>query len=166
MFFRRLFSGFNEVKNLFIPLPYQRFSSDFCKECSGECVEVCEEKIVFKIENGIPYLDFTQRGCIFCKKCAYICQENYGQQSVLDALLEDKIKGIAKIDTLLCLAYHQIICSSCKDICDGSIKFAGFFYPEILVTCTSCGQCVKCCPQGAISIVPLRKIRTNSKNIF
>lgn len=157
MLFRRFLNFSNESKKSFIPLPYQSSSSDFCKECMGECVKACEEKIIFKAENGVPYLDFTQGGCTFCKKCAYICQEKHAQQSVLDVLLEDKIRGVAHIDMLGCLAYHQIICSSCKDACVGAIKFAGFFYPEILETCTSCGQCVKYCPQGAISIVALKE---------
>ncbi|PAF44433.1 4Fe-4S binding protein [Helicobacter sp. 11S02596-1] len=146
---------FFRSKSPLVFLPYQRNSSDFCMQCLGECVDVCAEGIIIKKDEAVPYLDFATNGCVFCKKCAQICEATYGENSVLDPSLEDKINARAKIDVIGCLAYHQVICSACKDICDGAIRFSGMFYPEILESCTGCGKCERVCPKDAINIVAL-----------
>ncbi|WP_180675718.1 4Fe-4S binding protein [Helicobacter sp. 11S03491-1] len=150
-------------REVFIPktpnvlfLPYEKNSSEFCAQCEGECVSVCEEKIIIKQKGAIPYLDFQSNGCIFCKKCAQICEEYHEEEGVLDSSLEDKILGRAEIMELSCFAYQGVICSSCKDICNGSIKFAGMFYPHVLETCTGCGLCISRCPQGSIQVIALK----------
>ncbi|PAF53210.1 hypothetical protein BKH42_07090 [Helicobacter sp. 13S00482-2] len=135
----------------FISLPYVKKNTHTCTKCEGYCVGVCDEGIIFKKEGGIPYLDFTNSGCVFCRKCAFVCQEE--KKGVLDPAMEDKIVGKAKIDISSCLAYSKVVCLSCKDICNGFIKFSGMFYPEVLDDCNACGLCVSVCPQGAISIV-------------
>ncbi|MDO7253915.1 4Fe-4S binding protein [Helicobacter cappadocius] len=151
---RRDFFSFKKTPSV-INLPYIKGSIDVCTECRGYCVNACEESIIFKKEGEIPYLDFKNKGCIFCKKCAFVCEEK--GKAVLNSLMENIIEGKAKIDVSLCLSYHQVICLSCQDVCKTSIKFSGMFYPEILNTCTACGLCVSICPQGAISIVESQK---------
>lgn len=149
--FKRFFKS--KTKELPVFLPYQRASNDFCNECFGECTSVCKEEIIIKKVGIPPYLNFNTSGCVFCKKCAQVCYETYGEESVLDPSLEDKIQAYARIDVLSCLAYHQVICSSCRDRCKDAIKFSGMFYPEVLETCTGCGLCVSACPKDSISIL-------------
>ncbi|MCE3038162.1 4Fe-4S dicluster domain-containing protein [Helicobacter anatolicus] len=71
--------------------------------------------------------------------------------------LDTQTRKIATINPLSCLAYHKIICYSCKDICKEHISFQGLFFPEILPSCDGCEKCLHLCPQNAII---LKEIQT------
>lgn len=160
---RELFNSFTssfrqtskqEVKESIIRPPYYADLESFSKLCvacdTKSCVSVCEEKIIFIMNDGTPMLDLTtSTGCTFCDECALACEA--------DVLQVDKIRQIdalIEIDILKCLSWHQTMCFSCKDPClENAIDFLGMFRPSIDQNkCTSCGFCVARCPSNAITI--------------
>ena len=135
-----------------IPLPYCKDSNtlESCKKCNNNpCISICPTNIIIKEENRI-YLDFKDSGCIFCKKCAEICQSH--SLGLLDLSLENYINAKISLNEAKCLAWNKTICSYCADVCDNkSIKFNAMLYPEILESCTKCGMCQSVCPKEAIT---------------
>ncbi len=134
--------------------PYNKDASLFhtlCPECDEKaCAKVCEEEIILIRDDGTPELTFKEKGCTFCDACADACEPG---------VLSDKsikyIEGKVEIDLLKCIAWHQVMCSSCKDPClEDAIVFLGLFRPEIdMKKCTGCGWCFPVCPADAIKIV-------------
>jgi len=134
--------------------PYNSDPSLFhriCPDCIEKtCAKVCEEEIIVIHEDGTPELTFAQKGCTFCDRCAEACESG---------VLSDKslhfIDAKVEIDVLKCVAWHQVMCHSCKDPCiDDAIRFLGLFRPEIETErCTGCGWCLPVCPADAIKIV-------------
>ncbi len=122
-----------------------------CPECEEKpCARVCEEEIILIEDDGTPSLTFEKKGCTFCDACLEACEPG---------VLSDKrlhyVNAEVEIDVLKCMAWHQSICSSCKDPClDDAIRFLGLFRPEISQeSCTACGWCIPVCPTDAITIV-------------
>lgn len=144
-----------EVKNSIYP-PYCSDTSLFprlCPECIDKsCVKACEEEIIFIDENGIPALEFREHGCTFCDACVDVCEPG---------VLEDKtltyINATVEINVLKCIAWHQVMCSSCKEPClEDAITFLGIFRPEVdMDKCTACGWCLSVCPTDAIEITSI-----------
>ncbi|MDD3466363.1 MAG: 4Fe-4S binding protein [Campylobacterales bacterium] len=124
--------------------------TDVCKTCENPtCVSSCPEGIIFKNEQEAPRIDFSKRGCTFCKDCASSCIQNIfstSNKATIDAAIE--------IDPSGCLAWHNTICKSCFDPClERAIDFSGLFYPSIIPEkCTACGFCISVCPADAIKI--------------
>jgi ferredoxin-type protein NapF len=146
-------SRFKKVDTSKIRPPYCDDANLFyehCKDCEEKpCSSVCEEKIISIDEEGIPYISFKDSGCTYCDKCAVACDKG-----VLALTCEDKyIKTKVSIATNECLAWRDVMCSSCLDVCDvRAIKFFGVFRPTIdKDICTSCGFCDSVCPTNAIS---------------
>jgi ferredoxin-type protein NapF len=141
--------------------PYNNDPSLFhriCPDCiEKQCSKVCEEEIIVIDESGSPTLNFSRKGCTFCDACADACDAG---------VLSDKtvhfVDATVEINVLKCIAWHQVMCSSCKEPClDDAIAFIGLFRPEIDMTrCTACGWCIPVCPADAIEIVPGRKDTT------
>jgi len=153
---RRLFAPVKtETKNHIYP-PYCSDRSLFhklCPQCSDKpCVKACEEEIISIDENGIPALNFAKRGCTFCDACADACELN-----VLSDKRLTSINATVEIDLLKCVAWHQTMCSSCKEPClEDAIVFLGLFRPEIDSNkCTACGWCLSVCPTEAIKITAI-----------
>lgn len=125
---------------------------DHCRVCeTSACQNVCEEGIVFRSENGLPKLDFSKRGCTFCGECAHSCESDcFAAEPV------KKLDALAEIGILACLAWNNVICRSCGDVCnDKAISFTGMFNPQINPSlCTGCGFCIGVCPGYAIEIRP------------
>jgi len=156
---RGLFKALNPLskddkKEVFIRPPYNDNISLFHNECpvceDKPCVASCEEEIIKIDKEGIPYLDFSKGGCTFCDECAKICpKEVLGLENG-----SEKIKAVADISVISCMAWHKSICYSCKDVClDDAIGFTGLFNPEVESDkCTGCGFCYNVCPTNAIII--------------
>jgi ferredoxin-type protein NapF len=142
-----------------IRLPYNKDKSLFQKECvvceDKPCIAVCDEEIIKVLDDGSVYLDFSKRGCTYCDECAKKCE-----RGVL-VLEEEPIRISAGItlDMAKCVAWQNVICSSCSDVCyDRAIKFLGMFRPEINYdNCTNCGFCIGVCPSLAISAISIRE---------
>ena len=134
--------------------PYNSDSSLFhtlCPECPEKsCARVCEEEIILIAQDGTPQLSFDKRGCTFCEACADACE-----RKVLSDKSVEYINAKVQIDVLKCVAWHQVMCSSCKDPClEDAIQFLGLFRPEIDASkCTACGWCLSVCPTEAIKIL-------------
>lgn len=141
----------NEKRPLVIRPPYLSESADFtlCKDCIGSCIKSCEESILYRLEDGSPYVKFEKTGCTFCGKCLDACDRD-----VLNNPENRKIGGSIFIDKNKCLSWNKVMCFSCKDPClDNAIKFKGLFNPEIdPLKCSICGFCVLTCPTNAIVI--------------
>ena len=158
-FFSSLSSFDREAKKQSSPIrpPYCNDDTLFQKYCPGceakRCVGVCEEEIIVIAADGTPALDFTRRGCTFCDACAKACEDG-----VLQDLSAQSIAAEVEIDVLRCVAWHQVMCSSCKDPClEDAIRFLGLFRPEIVMdNCTACGWCKTVCPADAIEFKPKR----------
>lgn len=133
--------------------PYNADPSLFqtlCPDCESKaCAKVCEEEIIVIQDDGTPALDFSQKGCTFCDKCAEGCDAD-----VLSDTSLNFISAKIEIDVLKCVAWHGVMCSSCKDPClEDAIRFLGLFRPEIASDrCTGCGWCLPVCPTQAIEI--------------
>ncbi len=142
-----------EVRDIIRP-PYISESSDFtkCAECSGECVAVCEERILFRLKDGSPHVVYGEKGCTFCGKCAEICEYD-----VLSKENPARINVEVRININKCMAWNGVMCFSCKEPClDNAIRFEGLFKPQIIPdVCTGCGFCTNVCPSGAIEVFPV-----------
>jgi ferredoxin-type protein NapF len=162
---RRLFASLSSaIKNekaeskAVIRPPYNVDPSLFhkvCPECTDKsCAKMCEEEIILIDEAGTPTLNFSQKGCTFCDACADTCDAG-----VLSDKTVNFIDATVEINVLKCIAWHHVMCSSCKEPCmDEAIVFIGLFRPEIdMEKCTACGWCIPVCPADAIEIVPGRK---------
>jgi len=145
-------------KKAVIRPPYQSDLSLFyklCPECTGkQCVEACEEEIIVIDEAGTPTLNFSERGCTFCDACSDACDAGVLSDKTLNF-----VNATVEINVLKCIAWHQVMCSSCKEPCmEDAIAFIGLFRPKIgMDRCTACGWCIPVCPADAIEIVPGRK---------
>jgi len=149
-FFTALASVFKEESSHVIRPPYAVANTTYeaCKTCDAMCVGVCEEKIIQRDAQGIPFLDFSRNGCSDCHKCLEACIPN---------VLNDPqrfIQAKARISTMSCMSYHDTICFSCKEPCmENAIIFEGMFRPIIIPDkCTGCGYCVAVCPSAAIAL--------------
>lgn len=147
-FFRRVTSPFKS----FLYPPYFEKKEDFlnCVECDEKaCVSACPEKII-QIIDGIPILNFAFIGCTFCDECAKAC----GKVLKLENKRE-KINAQFLINYKKCLAWNNIICYSCQDICEkNAIIYKEMFNPVIdLEKCNGCGFCIGVCPNDSIEII-------------
>lgn len=153
---RELFTSFSSrfTKNkedAVLRPPYFSDYSLFDKECpvckGKECSTFCEEEIITIDERGLAYISFQDSGCTYCDKCADACGKGV-------LAIEDKsnINAQVSISTHECLAWKDVMCSSCLDACDPrAIKFFGVFRPIVdMELCTSCGFCFSVCPTDAI----------------
>lgn len=120
-----------------------------CFECDAKCAEVCEENIIKIADDKTPYLSFDESGCTFCDECAIACE--YG---VLELEHKNNIDAIIDISVSACIAWHDVMCFSCKDPClENAIVFQGLFKPVIdMSKCTACGFCISRCPVSAIEV--------------
>lgn len=120
-----------------------------CTRC-GDCIKVCPENILMLV-RGYPEVRFSQGECSFCGKCRDACRPH-----ALKA--EGRPWSLTAQVAATCLAYRDIVCRSCGDVCgEAAIRFSprlgGSALPEILADrCTGCGACVSACPAGAVTM--------------
>ena len=140
----------NQTKASLRP-PYATKQESFetiCLQCEEKpCISACEEDIIVLDAQNLPSLVFTKSGCTFCKKCALACP-----LGVLDEQADANIGASFKIDTQSCIAWKNVICNSCADVCDvKAIRFFGLLRPLLEASaCTHCGFCYGVCPTNAI----------------
>ncbi len=150
--FSNKFSAEEDIKKP-IRLPYNKDETLFttiCTTCDDKpCIAVCDENIIKVEEDSSVYLDFSKRGCTYCDACAEACDK---EVLILNEEVE-RIKAHIELDMTKCMAWQNVICSSCRDVCyDNAIKFLGMLRPEInYENCTNCGFCIGVCPSYAIS---------------
>lgn len=150
-FFGAIASLFKEEAQYIVRPPYVIEGSTFkeCLTCEAMCVNACEEKVIQRDQNGIPFVDFKTSGCSDCQKCLDACTPK---------VLGDAtkfIQGHAKIKMINCMSHQGTICFSCKEPClENAIVFKGMLNPIILPEkCTGCGYCISVCPSEAIEVV-------------
>lgn len=148
-FFGAISQLFKEESTVIRP-PYAVENATFeeCKSCAALCVNVCEEKIINRDPQGVPFLDFSLSGCSDCQKCLEACVPNVLNEPA------QFIHAKAKISKMSCMSHHDTICFACKEPCmDNAIVFEGMFRPIIVPDlCTGCGYCVSVCPSAAITL--------------
>ena len=159
--FASLASRFKKNKSekpLHVRPPYNEDESLFHKSCleceNSPCVAICEEDIIKLDGDKIPFLSFEKSGCTFCEECAQVCPS--------EVLVLNKIHGIKakfSIDINSCLAWNNVMCSSCRDACDDSaINFFGVLRPTIdMDACTGCGFCYGVCPPYAVKYMAIKE---------
>ncbi|OQX73478.1 MAG: hypothetical protein B6D59_05440 [Campylobacteraceae bacterium 4484_4] len=153
--FRSLSTPFTgkEISTEPIRPPYNSNPALFEQECTTceekPCIASCDEDIIIALEDGTVALDFSKRGCTYCDDCAKACKK--GVLTLTEEPL--LIRANVTLDMTKCIAWHNVICRSCADVCyDRAIKFLGMLRPEIdYENCTNCGFCIGVCPTQAIS---------------
>ncbi len=153
-FFKSFSTPFSKDKQEWQPirLPYNKDITLFetvCTTCEEKpCITACDEKIIKVLDDNSVFLDFSKRGCTYCDACAEACDK---EVLVLDEEIS-KISAHIELDMTKCMAWKNVICSSCRDVCyDRAIKFLGMLRPEIVYeNCTNCGFCIGVCPSYAI----------------
>jgi len=147
--FASLSSRFKKEKSLHVRPPYNEDNSLFHKSCptceDTPCVTICEEEIIKLDDDKVPYISFDESGCTFCQECAKACPN---EVLVLGEVVVNQINAKVSIDIGTCLAWSDVMCSSCLDSCDErAIEFLGVFRPTVNMNkCTACGFCYGVCP--------------------
>lgn len=123
-----------------------------CIRC-GDCVQVCESKVLIVGAGGFPEVDFTRAECTFCGRCAAVCRQPVFR-SLDEAAWEHKIEIQSA-----CLPFRGVECRSCEDSCESrAIRFkreiGGIAKPQVnSQTCNGCGACLNVCPVSAVKIL-------------
>lgn len=125
---------------------------DVCNGC-GDCISACPEAIVIRGDGGYPEIDFANGPCTFCGQCVAACEES----ALLTGGEEPWSLQLSVADT--CLANQQVVCQSCRDVCDQrAIRFepepSGLLALPVIDpdTCNGCGACISTCPVDALTL--------------
>jgi ferredoxin-type protein NapF len=132
--------------------PEARFL-DTCERC-GDCLRVCETRVIRIGAGGYPEVSFEQAGCTLCGDCAVVCK---GRALSTDPASVRPWGHRVRISEG-CLSRLGVVCRSCGEACDErAIRFrpkvGGSALPSLEgALCTGCGQCLGRCPVNAIQI--------------
>lgn len=134
--------------------PWSGDEHHFLLEClrCNDCLPVCETRILKRGLGGYPEIDFSKGECTFC----YACAENCPQQLFLPREASPWEHTLFIGDS--CLAYEQVECRSCQDVCDAqAIRFLpsqqGISVPQLnRSACNTCGACIAGCPASALTM--------------
>lgn len=132
--------------------PEARFL-DACERC-GDCLRVCETRIIRTGAGGYPEVSFEQAGCTLCGDCAVVCK---GRALSTDPASVRPWGHRVRISEG-CLSRLGVVCRSCVEACDErAIRFRPKVGRSALPSlegalCTGCGQCLGRCPVNAIQI--------------
>lgn len=134
--------------------PWAVDNSLFIENCTrcGDCIHVCETRILVKGEGDFPEVHFDDGECTFCQKCVEVCQ-----QPIFRPVTEQAWTHRVAIGEE-CLTFRGVECRSCEDSCETrAIRFKPVLgqVSQIslnLENCNGCGACLKSCPALAIKI--------------
>lgn len=146
---RNLFAKFRQREPAFITPPY--FSGEFdCIDCPAPCVQSCHRELL-EIDNDRVKFNPNKLGCNFCKECAIAC-ESIGK-SVINLKYPASIDAVVQINTATCLAWNEVICYNCLDVCKfRAIEYLGMFRPTVNSRCVGCSECVSVCVNNSVII--------------
>ena len=146
---RNLFAKFKQREPRLIAPPY--FSGEFdCINCHAPCVSSCQRELL-EFDDGRVKFNQYKLGCNFCKECAIAC-ESIGK-SVLNLAYPAKINASVEINTATCLAWNEVICCNCLDICKfRAIEYLGMFRPTVNDSCVGCSECVSVCVNNSVIV--------------
>ena len=146
---RNLFAKFKQREPRLIAPPY--FSGEFdCINCHAPCVSSCQRELLEFDDGGVKFNQY-KLGCNFCKECAIAC-ESIGK-SVLNLAYPAKINASVEINTATCLAWNEVICFNCLDICKfRAIEYLGMFRPTVNDSCVGCSECVSVCVNNSVIV--------------
>jgi ferredoxin-type protein NapG len=130
-----------------------------CTRCE-RCLEACPRDVIrlCRIEDGVvniltPQMDFRENYCDFCKEenggiplCEQACPSSSLHLSA-GATQETTIIGKAHITEEWCLAYLNMGCHACFDVCPyEAIELDSNNRPVIVSdACNGCGACEAAC---------------------
>ncbi|BAO44834.1 ferredoxin-type protein NapF [Thiolapillus brandeum] len=137
--------------------PWARDEDQFVKICSrcDDCIDACEDQLLFRGSGGFPEISFQSAGCDFCGDCLTACTIGALQAPVPAPSLAWPHRASIKPD---CLSLNGIVCRSCGDACDtDAIRFrletGGRATPLLdQELCNGCGECLAVCPTQSISL--------------
>lgn len=146
---RNLFAKFKQREPRLIAPPY--FSGEFdCINCHAPCVSSCQRELLEFYDGRVKFNQY-KLGCNFCKECAIAC-ESIGK-SVLNLAYPAKINASVEINTATCLAWNEVICYNCLDICKfRAIEYLGMFRPTVNDSCVGCSECVSVCINNSVIV--------------
>ena len=121
---RNLFAKFKQREPKLIAPPY--FSGEFdCANCPAPCVSSCHRELL-EFDGSRVKFNPEKLGCNFCKECAIACESI--DKGVLNLAHLAKINATVEINTATCLAWNEVICYNCLDICKfRAIEYLGMF---------------------------------------
>ena len=110
----------------------------------------CQRELL-EFDDGRVKFNQYKLGCNFCKECAIAC-ESIGK-SVLNLAYPAKINASVEINTATCLAWNEVICYNCLDICKfRAIEYLGMFRPTVNDSCVGCSECVSVCVNNSVIV--------------
>jgi ferredoxin-type protein NapG len=131
-----------------------------CTRCAA-CIDACPHHAIvhaplrFRRAAGTPMIDPIEQPCWMCRDypCIAACEPG-----VLRFDVPVKI-GVARIDTVTCLAYQGTFCTVCSEQCpvDDAIETAAGRPRIVEAACTGCGVCQHVCPapHNAVLLMPV-----------
>ena len=117
--------------------PWAMENSHFMEQCTrcGDCLSVCETKILVKGDGGFPEVKFDHGECTFCGKCVEVCEQPIFRSRETQPWT------------------HKIEMSAACF----RLQMGGVAQPLVnMDTCNGCGACLKNCPVNAIKISYLK----------
>lgn len=146
---QNLFAKFRQREPRIIPPPY--FSGEFdCVDCHYPCVSSCHRELLEFDGGRIKFIP-DKLGCDFCKECAVACES--AGKSVLNLSNPAVINANVQINSATCLAWNEVICYNCLDICKfRAIEYLGMFRPTINDKCVGCSECVSVCVNNSVIV--------------
>ncbi len=142
--------------------PHAVSESEFmagCTKCDA-CIEVCEPHALFRAPEsdgniaGTPIIDAAGQPCILCEDmpCVPACEVGVLRMDAPVAM------GLAKIDSIACLAFRGTVCTVCVERCpvENCMTMEGGRPTIDAEACTGCGVCLYVCPAPgpAIHLLP------------
>lgn len=120
-----------------------------CTKCDA-CLQACPPHAIFRtpesegILAGLPIIDASAQPCLMCDDmpCVPVCEAGVLRMDAPVAM------GIAKIDSLTCLAFQGTVCTICVEHCpvEGAITMEAGRPIINSESCTGCGVCLYVCP--------------------